>query len=792
MKNNFKRIKGIFGNLWVWGLLVCLSLSYASCSDDDETTGRTGWVRVLPLEVNFPASGGESVLNLILTDDVNPADIVCEVSDNGQDWCTAVLEDETVKLTVDPTYYEVPRSTIVRLTYGALRRDIPVSQAAFTGGAEDIKIAVASAKASTEATTEVDGEDRRIIYTFDGDYASYFNSKFGAYSDWPFIIDYTFAAASKLDYIVYYPRTDSGTRYGAFNEFNVYVATADAPSKWVKVAEVARGDQNYNATTIQLEKGVENVQHVRFEILSAHNNRISCAEMEFFTTNQNRFDYTTVFTDETCTALQAGITERDIRKMPGEVYKRLATALLNGSYDAAYRVAEYRPYQQPAKMASVNKTSQYGLRDNPTGIYVDEGEQLMVLVGDTHGQSVSMIVQDLNLGYNSSTVYPLKEGENNIRLSNGGLVYIQNLTTDNVPLHPATEAEKEAIAAKTVKIHFPFAKVNGYFDTQSGATQSDWETMLRNAAYKDIDVIGKYVSVTWTVSAYKEYKTPILDVMGLMDEVVRLEWDFMGLFKYHKEFANRMYLHIEYNSKNPYSAANHTAYLTGYNNVFCSVDGLKSRVWVLGHEIGHSNQTRPGLKWTGTTEVTNNIYANYVRGSLGMGSRLMDQDHPGETVYAEAIRRIKDAGQPHCLENASDEYYVKLVPFWQLKLYVMDVCGDEDFYRDLHEHYRTTPDLNTATATQGILQLDFVRQVCDFSHIDFTAFFEDWGFLTPVNKTFNDYGNKPFTVTQGQVDALKAEIAAKGYPKAPANLFELTDENYGSYSAPEGYVKPVR
>ena len=42
-------------------------------------------------------------------------------------------------------------------------------------------------------------------------------------------IDYTFAAASKLDYIVYYPRTDSGTRYGAFNEFNVYVATADAP-----------------------------------------------------------------------------------------------------------------------------------------------------------------------------------------------------------------------------------------------------------------------------------------------------------------------------------------------------------------------------------------------------------------------------------------------------------------------------------------------------------------------------------------------------------------------------------
>lgn len=774
-------------SLLVCMLLLCFSV-FAGCSDDNETPERTGWVRVLPLKVDFSAAGGEQDITLLLTKDIDPANLICGVAGNGEDWCTVELQGEVLKVVADPTYYEFPRTTIVSVSYGDLRRDIPVSQAA-SSGSDDIRIAVASATATTE---ETESEDRGIKYTFDGDHETYFNSKFGAFSDWPFIIDYTFKSASKLDYIVYYPRTDNGTRYGAFNEFNVYVATADAPATWKKVAECARGDKNYNATNIKLEEGVENVQKVRFEINSAHNNRISCAEMEFFQTSANKFDYTTIFTDEACSELKEGITEKDIRKMPGETYKKLATALLNGTYDKKYRVAEYRPYQNPSIMEAINKTSQYGLRDNATGIYVDEGEELTVLVGNTHGQNISMVVQDLALGYNASKTYALMEGENTIRVTNGGLIYIQNMTNDNIPLTLNTEEEKAAAAAKTVKIHFPFGKVNGYFDTQSNATQADWEELLRNAKYKDIDVAGKYVMVTWTVDAYKEYNTPILEVMQLIDEVVRLEWDFMGLFKYNKEFASRMYLHIEYNSKNPYSSANHTAYLTSYNNVFCSVDGVKSRVWVLGHEIGHSNQTRPGLKWTGTTEVTNNILANYVRGSFGKGSRLMDEDHPGETVYQEAIRRIKDAGQPHCLENASDEYYVKLVPFWQLKLYIMDVCGDEDFYRDLYEYYRVTPDLNTTTATQGILQLDFVRQVCRQSQIDFTEFFEDWGFLTPVDKTFNDYGTKKFTITQKQINDLKKEIAAKGYPKAPDNLFEITDDNYGSYNKPNNYDKPVR
>ena len=95
------------------------------------------------------------------------------------------LKDKVLKVTATPTAYLTSRSTVLSLTYKTLRRDISVSQAASTGS-DDIKIEVASATATTEETEQ---EDRGIEKSFDGDYSSYFNSKFGAFSDWPFIID---------------------------------------------------------------------------------------------------------------------------------------------------------------------------------------------------------------------------------------------------------------------------------------------------------------------------------------------------------------------------------------------------------------------------------------------------------------------------------------------------------------------------------------------------------------------------------------------------------------------------
>lgn len=781
MKNRQFPVKNSF-SLLLCTLFLCFS-ALTGCSDDNEDPGRTGWVRVLPLEVEFSAMGGEQNITLLLTDDIKPADLVCAVAANGEDWCSVELAEDVLKVKADPTYYEYPRTTIVTVSYGDLQRDIPVSQAASSGSA-DIKIAVASAKATTE---ETESEDRGIKYSFDGDYESYFNSKFGAFSDWPFIIDYTFKSASKLDYIVYHPRTDKGTRYGAFNEFNVYVATADAPATWEKVAECARGDQNYNATTIKLEKGVENVQKVRFEINSAHNNRISCAEMDFFQTSMNKFDYTTVFTDETCSALKEGITEKDIKKMPGEMYKKLATALLSGTYDTKYRVAEYRPYQNPAIMASKNKTNKYSLRDNPTGIYAEAGEKITVLVGEIYKNgNLSMIIQDLNGGYNNFKTYSLQEGSNEITVEVGGLIYILNHVDDDIPLllEDADANQKKIIEEKTVKVHFVYGKVNGYFDILKN-TESDWKEILNNATYQDIDVLGRYSHITWTVADFKKNNTEITKSIENTDRLVYLEQDFLGLVKYGKMFNNRMHLCVDYKAVSPNATDYRTVYSAGdyYAEPFCIPERFGARCWGPAHEVGHCNQTRPGMKWAGLTEVTNNIMSLHIQTSFGEPSKIWVEGY-----YKKAVELFKTT--PHCVGYSDDIYnncYEKLTPFWQLKLYMIDALGQKDFYRDLYEHYRVTPDLNTSTLTQGILQLDFVRQACNLSKLNLLKFFKDMGFLTPVDMTLKDYGTKPFKITQKQIDDLKAEIEAHNYPLAPDDLYLITDENYNTYTAPAGY-----
>jgi hypothetical protein len=86
----------------------------------------------------------------------------------------------------------------------------------------------------------------------------------------------------------------------------------------------------------------------------------------------------------------------------------------------------------------------------------------------------------------------------------------------------------------------------------------------------------------------------------------------------------------------------------------------------------------------------------------------------------------------------------------------------------------------SGNTTDGRHQLNFVRVACDIAQLNLTDFFTYWGFLTPINKTVSDYGSSAFIVTQAQIDALKAEIAAKNYP-APATFSEITDANKNTY-----------
>lgn len=765
MKNRLSKSKAGF-----FALLTLFAVALFSCNNDDNLNNQTSsdWFGILPAGQDFSSFGGTKSVLLVSEETLDTNALSYQVSANSLDWCSVALSGNNLNITVAPNPVEIPRSSVITLEYGECVRQIPVNQASAMG---DRLIEITGGTATSEETDD----NLPLSNSYDGNTLSYFNSKYGAISSWPFQITYNLKDGYTLDRIIYYPRSDSGNKWGSFNEYEVWVSTSDAPTTFKKVGEYERGDANHNVTIMRLEEPISNVAKVRFDIYSAYSNRISCAEMEFIQKGNAVYDYSSIFADDVFSTLKEGVTKDQIKAISDSIIRNLALDLFVGEYDTEFRVGSFRPYQKPAIQSAINKTSPYSLRDNPTGIYVEEGDELLIIADDLKDQHVSIAVQNLNNGYNSKN-YAIQEGENRLIMGGSGLIYVQNLTDDAIPLILESEADKAAAEAKTVNLHFVNGKINGYFDLTKHDAE-DWTRILANAAYQDMDIFGQYAHITWTTQNFRSYNTDAVSVVTKYDRLVYLEQEFAGLEKYDKMFKNRMYLHIDYAGSSPYATNNRTAYTSSYAELFCNADRFEARIWGPGHELGHINQLRPALKWAGTTEVTNNLMSLYVQTQFGEMSKLL-----ADGIYEEARTAIIEADKPHCLENASNQFYIKSVVFWQLKLYMVDALGKTDFYKDLYEHFRVTDDLNTSTTTQGILQLDFVRQVCRISGLNMIDFFTKWGFLTPVDTSLEDYGAKPFRITQAQIDDLITEINNAGYDMpAHTNIEFIQDDNIEDY-----------
>lgn len=756
------------------------------------------WITLGASAVDFDYEGGSESVGITLGAGVDYKSIAARLSGDGADWLTPAVEKGKITLVCERSYTERARSSVLTLSLDdSHQAKINIAQSA-APSSEDALIKVVGAESTSEEKSSKDGAGNPLTLnmSYDGNKATYFNSAFGQVS-YPFVIKYELEGGRTLDKIVYTPRTDSGNKWGSFDKFTVEASTTGKPDEYVKIGDYSRGDGVHTPFTINLANPVKDVKYVRFTIAKAYQDRVSCAEMQFYEASQNKFDPASVFADAMGTKLKAGVTENQIKQIPNKYLRDLAAALLAGTYDDAYRMASYRPYQDPAVKAAANKTAKYSLRDNPTGIYAKAGETLAVFVGKIYpGGKVSLLIQDLNGGYNKSKTVDLSEGYNEIATEHGGLIYILNHVDDDLPLRlaDADAKQQKAIKDKTVDVHFAMGRVNGYFDIQKNK-ESDWAPMLGNAAYQDIDVLGEYSHLTWRVSDFVKYCTEIAKTIENLDRLVWLQQEFMGLVKHGKMFNNRMHFCIDYQAKSP----NATDYRTVYNasnyyaEPFCDPSRFGARCWGPAHEVGHCNQTRPGLKWAGTTEVTNNIMSLYIQTSFGMpckllvdGCTLVDEDENpiGQfaSIYEGATALIVDGKRPHCLPGIKNIVReTQLVPFWQLKLYMVDALGQEDFYHDLYEYFRTHESPSDSGANQGLNQLDFVRQVCAVSGYNMLDFFEKWGFLYPVKATLNDYGNKDFEITQAQIDALKAEINAKGYELPHADVHKITESNLENY-----------
>jgi len=474
-----------------------------------------------------------------------------------------------------------------------------------------------------------------------------------------------------------------------------------------------------------------------------------------------------IFTDDVFSELHPEVSEDMILAMEDVFLRNIALAIFNGEYNKEYRVREYYPYLTPVyNRTQYKNTYGYSVLDNPTGIRVTTDPNFTVYVGETYGQTVDLCVIDYrSISFLHSFLnfrYPLKKGVNRINFSPGfiadvgrsysgsGLVYIVCLTE-------TPDSEK-----RPVKVHIASGEVNGYFDVQKHKKE-DWDRTLNQAKDEYIDLVGKLTHLTFPVQSFKDFTDDPFRLTEVWDSIVWLEERHQGLHKYKytaPAHTNRMFGHVMYSNQSG-GLMHATYHSTGYQDYTAQTmlhsQKLKIDCWGPAHEIGHLNQLVPGFKWDGLGEVSNNLSSMYIKYHFKQPSLLVEWN-----TYEQALTTFIINGTLYSGDVIDVDYFIKLVPFWQLELYFARVKGNPDFYADLYEHLRKTSN----PTTNATAQLNFIKVASDIGETDLSEFFETVKMLTPGGS---------FNITQAQVNTCKDDIAK--HPKPTHKVQYIRDDN---------------
>lgn len=482
-----------------------------------------------------------------------------------------------------------------------------------------------------------------------------------------------------------------------------------------------------------------------------------------------------IFTDELCSALKTGISRTQVKEMKNAFLRTIAQSMLDSTYRETFRIQDYIAFPTVKTTMAQMKTSEYNSLENPTGMFFEAGIEVVVLVGDTQNEEIKLKVHDFNPPY-SDVEYALRAGVNRIRISHQGLGYIKYYTDRYEVCRP-------------VKVHIAGGKVNGYFDKLKHEA-GDWTKLLNTTVYDYFDVIGERINLAFTTDGLRTYCRDGKALIDGYDEIVTMEQELMGLEKYNKRPKNKMFARTVESG----------LFADGWGAGFakdCMVDVAdpdrlsNGGLWVIAHELGHVNQIRPGLKWVSTTEVTNNVYSiclryHYTPDNMDLEyGKVSDGDYwnvRGGRFNSYLTYGVAKGEQWLCqrgcdkmegYENGGD-HFVKLCPLWQLMLYYRmastAVWHKPDCYGDVAEIVRNTDETGMSN---GQLQLNFMRNVCDVVQEDLTEFFYRAGMLKPIDKNMDDYVRAQLTITQEECDALRAYASKYPKPVSPV-IYYLT------------------
>lgn len=630
----------------------------------------------------------------------------------------------------------------------------------------DIKVKPTAAKASDEQP----GQGLGWAIDGDTDPANHYHS------DWyntklPVTLEFLFGEnKGDMDYILYYTRNGNGN----FGEFDLYLATESEPEYQLY------GSYDFKmqgaTSRIDFARTQKGVSKVKFVVKSGLGGFVSCAEMEFYRRNKDKEldgQLLTVFKDLTCTELKEGITDADIERLP-DYFGQLATTLRNNTYDAhekEFRIQHYAPYSIPEVWSEKLMTKHYSFLDNPTGIYVEKGDSLIILVGDTHGQRINLQnVGEEETGFGeektykqtaaSGDAYFLNEGVNKIGIKQTGMLFVVYTTDLTSP------------TAKPVKIHIPpgSGKVGGYFDLARHQTNDKYKELIDKSDYKYFCVRGKNIIFYFHRDKMKQaVPYDILSAINLWDDIVGWQQELMGIEDVRPTQVNNHLFAISPEGSYMWASEYRIAFVYTYlNNILLkeNVMAAKDNAWGPGHEIGHIHQK--AINWPSSTESSNNLFSNYVLYKLGKycsrGSALSELAK-ARFVNRQGWYNMGDATH----QNESTEIHMRMN--WQLWSYYHRCGFKPDFWQTLFKLLRQN---RIVESNPGAGQLLFAKMACKAANQDLTDFFEMWGFFVPVdNVAYSQYGDWNYNVTEQMIADTKQYMSQ--FPK-PKHAFQYLED----------------
>lgn len=604
-----------------------------------------------------------------------------------------------------------------------------------------------------------------IEYSFDGKFdplGKHYHSLWGENTKFPVVLEYFFDDKPDLDYIIYHPRKGNGN----FGKLDISIATENNP----EYSEIGSYDfKGQNAPSkVNFANTIEKVTKVKFTVKSGLGNYASCDEMEFYKINSEKSldkQLLSVFKDITCTELKENVTDEVINSLPG-YFVKLALMLKNNTYDEwekEFRIQTYEPYSNVEEWAEKLMTKRYSNLDNPTGICVEPGDSVVVLVGETNGKQLSLqcIGEESAGDYvqtaASGETYFLQEGVNKLGFNQTGMLFVMYTAT------PHDEPVKIHIAPGS-------GKVQGFFDLKRHKTNEKYTELINKSTYKYFCVRGERIMFYFHREDMKRaVPSDILSAINLWDDIIKWQQELMGIEDVRPSEVNNHLFAISPEGNYMWASDYRIGFVnTHLENILLkeNVMAAKDNAWGPAHEIGHIHQK--AINWPGSTESSNNLFSNYILYKLGKYcSRGEELDALANARFVNNQVWYNMGSSTH--QNEDTELHMRMN--WQLWNYYHRCGHNPGFWQKLFQLLRED---RIVENNPGEGQLKFAVNACKAANENLTDFFEMWGFLEPVdNKRIEQYGNYTYNVTQEMIDNAKREMDK--YPAAKHAFYYLED-----------------